>query len=197
MNHKKIEQIKALLETGFTEAQVKAILDASDDEILTAMGAEDLEESKPKTEEPRVEETAKMKKGPKLRFDEELFNKAKEMKANGDSYTHIAAKMGFSAGFVYKCLRFKTYEDLQEFREKDAKASAQRKRVAKMKKEGIVEPKKNYEPPKKSHEETAKPAISQELIEIRSMADSLERIAEALESIKELQVYKKRGLFHK
>ena len=122
---------------------------------------------------------------------------AKEMKANGDSYTHIAAKMGFSAGFVYKCLRFKTYEDLQEFREKDAKASAQRKRVAKMKKEGIVEPKKNYEVPKKSYEETAKPAISQELIEIRSVADSLARIAEALESIKELQVYKKRSLFHK
>ena len=188
MKHEKSEQIKALIDSGFTDEQIVSMMVGTTIAGVRAIRAGN-------TSQEFKEQ--KQKRGSRVQLDEEMFNKAKEMKANGDSYTHIAAKMGFSTGFVYKCLRFKTYEDLQEFREKDAKASAQRKRVAKMKKEGIVEPKKNYEVPKKSYEETAKPAISQELIEIRSVADSLARIAEALESIKELQVYKKRGLFHK
>ena len=190
MKHEKSEQIKALIDSGFTDEQiVSMMMGTTIAEVRAIRGGEAT--------------TAKQipKRGPKVQLDEELFNKARKMHNEGKTYAQIAVEFGFSAGFVYKCLRFKTYEDLQEFRRKDAKASIQRKERAKARAEGkVVKPiqkEVHKEIREETHEETAKPAISQELIEIRSVADSLARIAEALESIKELQVYKKRGLFHK
>jgi IS30 family transposase len=188
MKHEKSEQIKALIDSGFTDEQIVTMMVGTTlNEVRAIRGgkaAADMTEQE-------------QKRGPKVQLDEEMFNKAKKMHDEGMTYAQIAVEFGFSAGFVYKCLRFKTYEDLQEFRRKDAKDSSRRKQRAKARAEGKVLEPVQKEVQKEVYEEAAKPAISQELIEIRSVADSLARIAEALESIKELQVYKKRGLFHK
>lgn len=181
MNHKKIEQIKALLETGFTEHQVKDVLNATDDELLVAMGVDEQKEepqeepTEEPVEEPQEETVAKPGSGPLPKFTEEIFNEAKRLRAEGYSVKDIAKKIGFSASFLYSVIGKESYEDVIKLRAKQAdyKRIINKKKRRAKKTERVSKPKTlEFDP---------------SLVELRSIADSLQRIAEALE--------RKRGLF--
>ena len=181
MNHNKIEQIKALLESGFTDAQIKNILDVTDDDILVAMGVEEPKEEpqeesvEESVEEPQEEIAVRHGSGTEPRFTEEIFNEAKRLRAEGYKVTDVAKKIGFSASFLYSVIGKDSYEDVIKLRAKQAgyKRAANEKRHRAKKAERVSKPKT--------------PATDLSLVELRSIADSLARIAEALE--------RKRGLF--
>ena len=187
MNHNKIEQIKALLESGFTDAQIKNILDVTDDDILVAMGVDEHEEepqeepaeepAEEPMEEPQERIVVNTGTGALPRFTEEFFNEAKRLRAEGYKVTDIAKKIGFSASFLYTVIGKESYEDVVKLRAKQAKykrISAEKIRRAK-RAEQASKPKQ------------ANVSDNRMYIELCSVADSLQRIAEALE--------RKRGLF--
>lgn len=181
MNHNKIEQIKALLESGFTDAQIKNILDVTDDDILVAMGVDTPEEEQQEepveepVEEPQKEIAVGPGSGTEPRFTEEVFNEAKRLRAEGYSVKKVAEKIGFSASFLYSVIGKKSYDDVIKLRAKQAGY----KRAANEKRRRIEKAWQASKP--------KAPAFDPNLAELRSIADSLQRIAEALE--------RKRGLF--
>lgn len=129
MNHNKIEQIKALLESGFTDAQIKNILDVTDDDILIAMGVDEPKEEpveepveEPKEESdkalPELEEYSGKPKG-KDKMSEEEFNLVKELQNKGYYNREIAKHIGRSESFVQQITsNCETYEDLEKYRTK-------------------------------------------------------------------------------
>lgn len=181
MNHNKTEQIKALLESGFTDAQIKNILDVTDDDILVAMGVDAPKEEPQEepveepVEEPQEEIAVRHGSGPTPKFTEEIFNEAKRLRAEGYPVKEVAKKIGFSASFLYSVIGKESYEDVVKLRARQAgyKRAAHEKQHRVKKAERISKPKA--------------PAFDPNLVEFRSIADSLQRIAEALE--------RKRGLF--
>lgn len=131
------------------------------------------------------------------RMTEELWNKAMQLKKKGMTNEDIASELGFSPIFIYRVTRFKTYEDLQESRREEALYRRGRYR-SEQPDSAMPEPKKEAEKDTEqpnSLEELliAHRSVDQETIEYRLMADSLARIAEALEKIAEQP--KKRRFF--
>lgn len=202
--NKTTEQIKALLDSGFKEAQIKTILDVTDDDILIAMGVEGIDDEPVEEEEPKEEpkeEPVKAKKAEKRKymgatpkFTEEDFNEMRKLKAEGLKLSEIAERLGFSESYIATMSAKKTYAEVVEFRARQAKM----KRVSanKMRKQ-IKELSKFKEEVEKAQAmgETKEEYVDPKLAEFRSMADSLARIAEAFEKIAEQP--KKRGLFRK
>ena len=133
------------------------------------------------------------------RMTEELWNKAMQLKRKGMSKEDIASELGFSLMFIYKATRFKTYEDFQECRRKEVLYKRERYQLEQPD-SAMPEPKKeaekDIEQPKSLEETLAKhmnPSDDLMYMEIRSIAGSLARIAEALEKIAEQP--KKRRFF--
>ena len=118
------------------------------------------------------------------RMTEDLWNKAMQLKKKGITYEDIAAELGFSLNFVYKATHVKTYEDFLELRKREA-AYKREKTQSKQPGPAMLKPEKETE--------TLNIPLDQKTIEYRSMADSLARIAEALEKIAEQP--KKRRFF--
>ena len=188
MNHNKTEQIKALLESGFTDAQIKNILDVTDDDILVAMGVDTPKEEpqgepvEEPVEEPQEEIAVRHGSGTEPRFTEEIFNEAKRLRAEGYKVKDVAEKIGFSASFLYSVIGKDSYDDVIKLRARQAgykRAATERHRAEKVKR--VSKPKQ------------ANVSDNRMYIELCSIADSLTRIAEALEKIENQP--KKRGLF--
>lgn len=152
----------------------------------------------------------------KPKYTEELWNEGKKMHNLGVPYREIAARQGFSENYVAKVLRLPSYDVLVNIRKKEqaerkAKFEETKAMVeAEMKKMGTQsdevvpsESKQEEQPADTQTVDTVTPEkvyptadeFDQKAIEFRSMADSLARIAEALEKIAEQP--KRRGLFRK
>lgn len=150
------------------------------------------------------------------KYTEELWNEGKKMHNLGVPYREIAVRQGFSMNFISKALCLPSYEALVEKRKKEqARRKAEFERTKAMVKaeekmdmqlDEVVpsEPKQEEQPAVTQTVETATPKkerptadefFDPKLFEFRSMADSLARIAEALEKIASQP--KKRGLFRK
>lgn len=199
MNRK--EQIEMLLETGISKQNIAETFNMSINEIDEIVS--------PKQAKDDTIFVRKRNRTPK--FDEEKFNEGKRLLAQGWTYAQIAKRQGFSESFIKKALMNKTYVDMEEWREKhriqSAAYSASRKTKRKTaqatkkaspkqaqekietenKAEGVVDNKDTVEAMCTEHVVTLD---DRTYIELRSIADSLARIAEAAESKN-----KKRGLF--
>lgn len=200
MNKK--EQIEMLLETGISKQNIAETFNMSVngiDEIISSKQVKD--------------DTVFAKKRNRTpRYDEEKFNEGKRLRARGWTDAQIARHQDFSESFIKKALMNKTYADLEEWREKHRVQSAAYSAALKTKRKTArateeVSPKQAQE--KIKTENKAKKAIDNKAvketrtehvvtlddrtyIELRSIADSLARIAEAAESNNN-----KRGFFRR
>lgn len=200
MNKK--EQIEMLLETGISKQNIAETFNMSVNEIDEIIS--------PKQTKDDTVFVRKRTRTPK--FDEEKFNEGKRLLAQGWTYAQIAKRHGLSEGFIKKALKIETYADLEEWREKHRVQSAtyiasrKSKRNATQAKEE-VSPKQAQKKIKtgnkakkaadnKTVEETRTEHVvtldDRTYIELRSIADSLARIAEAAESNNN-----KRGFFRR
>ena len=200
MNRK--EQIETLLETGISKQNIAETFNMSINEIDEIVS--------PKQAKDDTTFVRKRNRTPKL--DEENFNEAKRLLAQGWTYAQIAKRQGFSEGFIEKALKSETYADLEKWREKRRVQSAAysaslktKRKTARATKE--ISPKPAQEKAKtgnkaeeavnnKTVEETRTEYVvtldDRTYIELRSIAGSLARIAEAAESRG-----KKKGLFRR
>lgn len=110
----KTEQIKAMLETGFTKPQIKLYLGVSDEEIANAT------EEKPK-EEPKEEPKEAPKEAPKqsstsIKVTPEVFKQIKEDMATGMRNAEIMKKYDIGNALFYRVKKSDTYEDLRKLR---------------------------------------------------------------------------------
>ena len=198
MNRK--EQIETLLETGISKQNIAETFNMSIneiDEIISSKQAKD--------------DTAFAKKRNRTpKYNEEKFNEGKRLRAQGWTDAQIARHQDFSESFIKKALTNKTYADLEEWREKHRIRSAAYNAARKSKQKAArateeVSPKQAQEKIKtgnKAEEAIGNKAVKETrtehvvtlddrtYIELRSIADSLARIAEAAES-------KKRGFFRR
>lgn len=122
-------------------------------------------------------------------YTEELWKEGKVMREQGLTYREIAARQGYSVNFIAKALLPDTYKELEEVRAKD---SNRRKVNFKETKKQVLKEQLADAATSEKVKSSAK-ELDSKLVELRSMADSLARIAEALEKI----ATKKRGLFRK
>ena len=200
MNRK--EQIETLLETGISKQNIAETFNMSINEIDEIIS--------PKQEKDDIAFAKKRNRTP--RYDEEKFNEGKRLRAQGWTDAQIAKRQGFSGGFVQKALMNETYADLEEWREKHRIQSAAYSAARKTKQKAAqtteeVAPKPAQEKietgnkaekavDNKTVEETRTEHVvtldDRTYIELRSIADSLARIAEAAESKNE-----KRGFFRR
>lgn len=132
------------------------------------------------------------------KYTEEMWNEGKKMHNLGVPYREIAARQGFSINFIAKALCLPTYEALVNKRKKeqDKRRENFEKTKAMVKAEaesGMQLDEATLSEPKQETVEHANDLNNRMYIEYCSMADSLARIAEALEKI----ATKKRGLFRK
>lgn len=198
MNRK--EQIETLLETGISKQNIAETFNMSVDEIDEIIS--------PKQAKDDTVFVRKRTRTPK--FDEEKFNEGKRLLAQGWTYAQIAKRQGLSESFIKKALKIETYADMEEWREKRRVQSAAYSATLKTKRKtaraaGKASPKQAQE--KAETENKAKEVVDNKTvketrtehvvtlddrtyIELRSIADSLARIAEAAES-------KKRGFFRR
>lgn len=91
-------QIKALLNSGFKDEQIKEFLGVTDDDIIIALET--------KEELPKV----KARTGLPPKLTEEVWYDAKEMWKNGTSISALAKKYGISESYMHKALHYKSYE---------------------------------------------------------------------------------------
>ena len=200
MNRK--EQIETLLETGISKQNIAETFNMSINEIDEIVSSNQVKD-----------DTAFAKKRNRTpRYDEEKFNEGKRLRAQGWTDAQIAKRQGFSEGFIKKALMNKTYVDLEEWREKHRIRSAAYN-AARKSKRNTTQAKKEFRPEsaqeKAETENKAEEAIGNKTIEetrteyvvtlddrtyieLRSIADSLARIAEAAESNNN-----KRGFFRR
>lgn len=200
MNRK--EQIETLLETGISKQNIAETFNMSVnkiDEIISSKQVED--------------DTVFAKKRNRTpRYDEEKFNEGKRLRALGWTDARIARHQDFSEGFIKKALMNKTYAGLEEWREKHRIQSAACYAARKSERKAAqtteeVSPKpaqEKIETKNKADEAVDNKAVKETrtehvvtlddrtYIELRSIADSLARIAEAAESKN-----KKRGFFRR
>lgn len=200
MNRK--EQIETLLETGISKQNIAETFNMSVNEIDEIISSKQVKD-----------DTAFAKKRNRTpRYDEEKFNEGKRLRAQGWTDAQIAKRQGFSEGFVKKALMNKTYADLEEWREKHRIRSVAYNAARKTEQKAArtaeeVSPNPTQE--KVEMENKAKKAVNNKTIketrtehvitlddrayiELRSIADSLARIAEAAESNNN-----KRGFFRR
>lgn len=200
MNRK--EQIEMLLETGISKQNIAETFNMSVNEIDEIIS--------PKRTKDDTVFARKRTRTP--RYDEEKFNEGKRLRARGCTDAQIAERQGLSESFIKKALMNKTYADLEEWREKHRIQSAayNASRKTKRKTDQTTEEvspnptqekvEMGNEPEKavdnKTVEETRTEHVvaldDRTYIELRSIADSLARIAEAAESNNN-----KRGFFRR
>ena len=192
MNRK--EQIETLLETGISKQNIAETFNMSINEIDEIIS--------PKQEKDDTAFARKRSRAP--RYDEEKFNEGKRLRAQGWTDAQIAGHQDFSESFIKRALMNKTYADLEEWREKHRIRSAASNAARKSKRKTArtieeVSPKsaqEKVETGNKTVEETRTEHVvtldDRTYIELRSIADSLARIAEAAESKN-----KKRGFFRR
>lgn len=192
MNKK--EQIETLLETGISKQNIAEAFNMSVNEIDEIIFSKQVKDN-----------TVFAKKRNRTpRYDEEKFDEGKRLHAQGWTDAQIAERQGFSETYIQKALKNETYADLKEWREKHRIRSAaynaarKTKRNATQAKEEVSpEPaQEKVETRNKTVEETRTEHVvtldDRTYIELRSIADSLARIAEAAESKN-----KKRGFFRR
>lgn len=167
------KRIQMLSNAGFDKDKIKVALGVTDKEVEQALSA-------PQVEPVNTVEKIKKGSGMKPQYTEELWKEGKAMRAHGDKLSEIAEKQGFSVNFLSKMLCRDSYEEVTEYR----KADAEKKREAA--RELSVSKQWNG---RKNWRKVEKEEVSPTLIELRTMNNTLLRIAEALE--------KKRGLFRK
>lgn len=198
MNRK--EQIETLLETGISKQNIAETFNMSVNEIDEIISSKQVKD-----------DTVFAKKRNRTpRYDEEKFNEGKKLRARGWTDAQIARHQDFSESFIKKALMNKTYTDLEEQREKHRIRSAAYNAARKSKQKASrtteeVSPKPAQEKietgnraeeavDNKTIKETRTEYVvtldNRTYIELRSIADSLARIAEAAES-------KKRGFFRR
>ena len=200
MNRK--EQIETLLETGISKQNIAETFNMSVNEIDKIISS--------KQEKDDTTFVRKRNRTPK--FDEDKFNEGKRLLAQGWTYAQIAKRQGLSEGFIKKALKIETYADMEEWREKHRVQSAAYSATLKTKRKTARATKEVSPKPAQEKVETknkAKEAVDNKTvsktrtehvvtlddrtyIELRSIADSLARIAEAAESKNE-----KRGFFRR
>lgn len=200
MNRK--EQIETLLETGISKQNIAETFNMSINEIDEIISS--------KQEE--VDATFARKRIRTPRYDEEKFNEGKRLRARGWTDGQIARRQGFSECFIKKALKNETYADMEEWREKHRIKSAAYNTSRKSKRNATQAKEEVRPEPAQEKVETenkAEEAIDNKTvegtrmeyvvalddrtyIELRSIADSLARIAEAAESRD-----KKKGLFRR
>lgn len=200
MNKK--EQIEMLLETGISKQNIAETFNMSVNEIDEIIS--------PKQTKDDTVFVRKRTRTPK--FDEEKFNEGKRLLAQGWTYAQIAKRQGLSEGFIKKALKIETYADIEEWREKRRVQSAAYSAALKTKRKtaratnGVrpepaqekveAENKAEKAVDNKTVEETRTEHVvtldDRTYIELRSIADSLARIAEAAESNNN-----KRGFFRR
>ena len=192
LKREKFEEMKRLLAQGLSVREVATRVGFSWQYIHKIKRFKTYDELM----EYRKEDAAKRREAnpaPKQRnrMTEDLWNKAMQLKRKGMTDEGIASELGFSSFFIHRATRFKTYEDLQESRREEALYRRERYQLEQPD-SAVPEPKKeaekDIEQPKTSNR-----SLDQKTIEFRSMADSLARIAEALEKIAEQP--KKRRFF--
>lgn len=200
MNRK--EQIEMLLETGISKQNIAETFNMSVNEIDEII-----------SHEQEKDDTAFVRKRTRTpKFDEDKFNEGKRLLAQGWTYAQIAKRQGLSESYIKKALMNKTYADLEEQREKHRIRSAAYNAARKSKRNATQAKDKVYPNPAQEKIETenkAEEAVDNKAvvemrtghvvtlddrtyIELRSIADSLARIAEAAESKNE-----KRGFFRR
>lgn len=198
MNRK--EQIKTLLETGISKQNIAETFNMSVNEIDEIISSKQVKD-----------DTAFVRKRTRTpKFDEEKFNEGKRLLAQGWTYAQIAKRQGLSEGFIKKALKIETYADMEEWREKRRVQSAAYSATLKTKRKTARATEEVSSKPVQEKAETenkAKEVVDNKAveetrtehvvtlddrtyIELRSIADSLARIAEAAES-------KKRGFFRR
>lgn len=200
MNRK--EQIKTLLETGISKQNIAETFNMSVNEIDEIISS--------KQEKDDIAFAKKRNRTP--RYNEEKFNEGKRLRAQGWTDAQIAKRQGFSGGFIQKALMNETYADLEEWREKHRIRSAAYNAARKSERKTARAIEEVSPKPAQEKIETgnrAEKAVDNKTvvemrtghvitlddrtyIELRSIADSLARIAEAAE-LKN----KKRGFFRR
>lgn len=200
MNRK--EQIETLLGTGISKQNIAETFNMSISEIDEIIS--------PKQTKDDTVFVRKRTRTPK--FDEEKFNEGKRLLAQGWTYAQIAKRQGLSEGFIKKALKIETYADMEEWREKRRVQSAAYSATLKTKRKTARATGKVGSKPVQEKAETenkAKEVVDDKTveetrtehvvtlddrtyIELRSIADSLARIAEAAESNNN-----KRGFFRR
>lgn len=200
MNRK--EQIETLLETGISKQNIAETFNMSVNEIDEIISSK-------QTKDDTIF-VRKRNRTPK--FNEENFNEGKRLLAQGWTYAQIAKRQGFSEAFIKKVLKIETYADMEEWREKRRVQSAAYSATLKTKHKTARATKEVSSKPtqeKAKTENKAEKAVDNKAaketrteyvvtlddrtyIELRSIADSLARIAEAAESKNE-----KRGFFRR
>ena len=200
MNRK--EQIETLLETGISKQNIAETFNMSVNKIDEIISSKQVEDD--------IVFAKKRNRTP--RYDEEKFNEGKRLRALGWTDARIARHQDFSEGFIKKALMNKTYADLEEWREKHRIQSAayyaarkSERKAAQTAEEFSPKPaQEKIETKNKADEAVDNKAVKETrtehvvtlddrtYIELRSIADSLARIAEAAESKN-----KKRGFFRR
>lgn len=170
-------QIRMLSNAGFDKDKIKVALGVTDEEIEQALNA-------PQVDPVHTIERIKKGSGMKPQYTEELWEEGKAMRAHGAKLREIAEKQGFTANFLSKVLRYNSFEEVVEHRKADAKKKREAAREHPTSRQWNS--RKNWRNVDKGVD---KEEVSPTLIELRTMNDTLLRIAEALE--------KKRGLFRK
>ena len=99
-------QIKALLNSGFKDEQIKEFLGVTDDDIIVALET--------KEELPKV----KARPGIPSKLTEKVWHSAKEMWKNGTDISTLSSFFGISQSYMYKALHFKSYETFNASRER-------------------------------------------------------------------------------
>lgn len=194
MTNAKLSKIKAMINAGFSDEQIEENLNVTKADIYAAIA----------DEQPAKKEEEKAKRGAtpenlekaraasvesKRKKARETYEKYKGLLDDWTlSYDKFAKKYGIGATTAWRIAHSATAEDyISGISENNANA----------KKKLAEKPfKKNWAKTKtKSKETNAKEYVDPKLVEFRSMADSLARIAEAFEKIAEQP--KKRGLFRR
>ena len=194
MTNAKLNKIKAMINAGFSDEQIEENLNVTKADIYAAITDEQpakKEEEKTKSgATPAILEKAraasiesKRKKG------RETYEKYKGLLDDWTlSYDKFAKKYGIGATTAWRIAHSATAEDyISGISENNA--NAKKKFAEKPFKKNLAKTKT------KSKEANVKEYVDPKLVEFRSMADSLARIAEAFEKIAEQP--KKRGLFRR
>lgn len=200
MNKK--EQIEMLLETGISKQNIAEAFNMSVNEIDEIISSKQVKD----------DTVFARKRNRTPRYDEEKFNEGKRLRAQGWTDAQIARRQDFSESFIKKALMNKTYADLEEWREKHRIRSAAYNAARKTEQKAARATEEVSSKPAQEKAETgnkAKEVVDNKTveetrtehvvtlddrtyIELRSIADSLARIAEAAESKN-----KKRGFFRR
>lgn len=193
LTKEKVEKVYAMLDNNFTEADICKYLNITEDELREAT-------NNSPSDFPSKEKEEQVSSN-RIVVDKKKFDQYLSLKNSGARYEEIAEAIGVSLSYIVKLEKCKTYEDLTELRRKETDAKkkyrSSKNLAAKIVKEITgknITDDELKEAMNKSRQAENVPItyIMPDPSVLEGIADNLERIANALETIK---TPKKKRLF--